>query len=970
MYRGSHPTSGADRRPSPPPAAMLVDMHRLPSIPSRPAPPPQFSSYSPYQRSNVAPSRPEIVPPSHPHHLRDPDANQNNAQQLPSLRTLLEPELLDNKLNDPSPRSGGGHPPLNSTVRYGSSSPTLKRRHDFDGYSHAHHESNAITSRAPPVLRHASTTSADVHSQPFSTTPASAGGSRPPEFHRHGSFGRQFHADSAAKVYRPASTMSAPSGPAELTGAHTNKSAHDDPMDISNSTTRRRPEGNTSRAPIRASRCVGQREIPGEGLCYVYEDGTYCRAVIDGEPVNPSWGITKAGKPRKRLAQACLTCREKKIKCEPGYPKCHQCAKSQRACRGSGLNQQPGMSNATEETSPSSSGPLFKTRSAELISPVAGPDNNNRPRTLEEHHRDHTRTVEAWPTGSPLKLRTFRPNSVATSRDMSVHSFDSDWSGSLNNQDPDDPRRGSHQDYLALQWEQDPHETNPVLTLHLLDLYFLHTGRATYGLFPRKPFLKWVETNNEKNQDQLMLLYSVLAMGSIFSNDPEKRSVGRRFAAIAAYATEKRFGKFTLQLCQSRLMLALYNFARGKAQEAWDFCGAGLRAISALKLNTEEGVKDLPEDSTGDLDYGFDRRTLEECCRRTFWSGFLMDVSSIAFTATTTIDFMLQQRYNGFCGGTLCVINPEDTFLHLPCLEHAYENSAPSDTPFFDFELLRPSSLSPISPSGPPALGQMAHLTLISAIWGEVLTFTSRAMHRPDSSYERLYEAFYAKTNERLEAWHAMLPSNLRNSPQNLDTSILEGYASTFLSLHALYHTTVLRLNRHVRVRALSMDKIARNIDRTFRHASMFLSVMHSLAPVNRQRRLPQTATGSDNISNFLFSIPFPGYALMVSIDALSSAGTISTLPNLIETLGTTASCLDELAQFWASARAQQKAVSQRVKELTQVLLNEEQGVRNGAFGQFWRMGESLESALGADDVCYRTDEGVLFGVVGDLTGR
>lgn len=74
--------------------------------------------------------------------------------------------------------------------------------------------------------------------------------------------------------------------------------------------------------------------MSGEGLCYIYEDGTYCRAIIDGEPVNPSWGITKAGKPRKRLAQACLTCREKKIKCEPGYPKCHQCAKSQRVCRG------------------------------------------------------------------------------------------------------------------------------------------------------------------------------------------------------------------------------------------------------------------------------------------------------------------------------------------------------------------------------------------------------------------------------------------------------------------------------------------------------------------------------------------------------------------------------------------------------------------------------------------------------------
>jgi hypothetical protein len=621
----------------------------------------------------------------------------------------------------------------------------------------------------------------------------------------------------------------------------------------------------------------------------------------------------------------------------------------------SGLNQL-GMSNASGETSPSSSTVLFKNQSSELANPVAGPD---KPRALEEH-RDPSRTVEAWNanTGSSFKPRNFRPNSVATSRDMSVHSVESDWSGSLNNQDTDDPRRGSHQDQLAVQWEQDPYETDPTLTMQLLDLYFLHAGRATYGIFPRQPFLTWVESNHEKTQDHRMLLYSILAMGSIFSNDPDKKALGKQFAAIAAYATEKRFGKFTLQLCQSRLMLALYNFARGKAQEAWDFCGAGLRALSALKLNTEEGITELA-DTSMDLDYGFDHRTLEECCRRTFWSGFLMDVSSTAFTATTTLDLIHQQRYNGFCGGTLCVINIEDTFLRLPCLETFFEASNPCDTPLFDFELL-----SRQAPSGPP-LGHMAYLTLISVIWGEVLTFTSRAVRRPEAVYERLYESFYAKTYERLDAWHNMLPANLQYTAQNLDQSIIDGYAGTFVSLHALYHTTVIRLNRHVRVNALPIEKVGRNIDHSFRNASNFLSMMHSLAAANRQRRLPSNAA-----SSFLFSTPFPGYALMLSIDVLSSAGTLPTLPALIETLGTTVSCVEELATFWASARVQQKAISARVKQLTEVALQEQQGVRNGSYGQFWRINEPLETAFGTDDVAYKASDQVLFEVVGSLTGR
>ncbi|GAB1314197.1 Glucose transport transcription regulator RGT1 [Madurella fahalii] len=80
-------------------------------------------------------------------------------------------------------------------------------------------------------------------------------------------------------------------------------------------------------------RFVRAAEVPGEGMCYFYDDGSHCKTVIDGEAVNAHWGVTKAGKPRKRLAIACITCREKKIKCEPDYPRCVQCEKFGRVCK-------------------------------------------------------------------------------------------------------------------------------------------------------------------------------------------------------------------------------------------------------------------------------------------------------------------------------------------------------------------------------------------------------------------------------------------------------------------------------------------------------------------------------------------------------------------------------------------------------------------------------------------------------------
>jgi hypothetical protein len=87
------------------------------------------------------------------------------------------------------------------------------------------------------------------------------------------------------------------------------------------------------KTPVRPA-VVDERIIEGEGLCFIYADGSYCPQTIDGTPVNANWGVTKAGRPRKRLALACLTCREKKIKCNPATEAmCDQCRKSGRECR-------------------------------------------------------------------------------------------------------------------------------------------------------------------------------------------------------------------------------------------------------------------------------------------------------------------------------------------------------------------------------------------------------------------------------------------------------------------------------------------------------------------------------------------------------------------------------------------------------------------------------------------------------------
>lgn len=83
----------------------------------------------------------------------------------------------------------------------------------------------------------------------------------------------------------------------------------------------------------KARKYLGIMKHPRESTFHVYEDGYRIPTHVNGETVNPNWGLTKANKPRKRSALACLDCREKKIKCEPGATECSQCEKVERLYR-------------------------------------------------------------------------------------------------------------------------------------------------------------------------------------------------------------------------------------------------------------------------------------------------------------------------------------------------------------------------------------------------------------------------------------------------------------------------------------------------------------------------------------------------------------------------------------------------------------------------------------------------------------
>lgn len=298
----------AEQKPERPANLSVPGTHPYQLPPPRTSAPLQFGSdpfLRPWNRSERGDEGEEMSGYS-----RGPGYQQAN-EQLPSVSQLLTPTAQLSRSPSPyNPRNFGIILPRSETVE------PLERLH----YS----ESNTPSKETRPVLYENPRANVDLMAspQPHSLPPISHISTR--------AIGR----DTPAYLsFNP--NPSRTSYPPSLHRQYSDESNDRTPVATApdaSSLGLFSATGKSAKAQVRPH-VVDERYIDGEGLCYIYADGTRCPKIIDGIPVNANWGITKAGKPRKRLAQACLTCREKKIKCHPNLPKCDQCQKSGRECR-------------------------------------------------------------------------------------------------------------------------------------------------------------------------------------------------------------------------------------------------------------------------------------------------------------------------------------------------------------------------------------------------------------------------------------------------------------------------------------------------------------------------------------------------------------------------------------------------------------------------------------------------------------
>ncbi|KAF6841650.1 fungal specific transcription factor [Colletotrichum plurivorum] len=632
-------------------------------------------------------------------------------------------------------------------------------------------------------------------------------------------------------------------------------------------------------------RFVRAAEVPGEGLCYFYDDGSHCKTVIDGENVNALWGVTKAGKPRKRLAIACVTCREKKIKCDPDYPRCVQCEKFGRQCKfknapRGGHNTSPSTPPAEPEDMRRLGGPMASAdmhRTGSASSAPVSPRTTLRQSSAEPpmpHKRMRLGYESYAPTmGEPMALSR-APDASRASISWQPH------------QPIALPR--IHEDVLSRAWQADPYVSDPESISSVISSFFVHNDSTLALRFlPETAFKSWVSGNaHKKSPEDLMLIYSILAIGVALSGAP--LTSAHEYAQVANYAQQRAAPG--LQLVQARLLLALYYMATSRTTEACDITSAAISAAASLQLNLE--LDRSIESSLEVFPYGLKKAGYEESRRRTYWACYVLE------------------RLNGMFPNRPSTLDDNDIFIRLPCETKCFEEQQESDAPYFP-------GLPQGSGKSNRQLSLWAYLVQLVSKWAHVMSEAYRtaqglrgdsatsedSREQPDDWHEPHAERHLARG---LDHWLESLPERFTYGRGNMDLAAQDGTLSTFLTIHLLYHHGMVKIHRNSQPpRRLSPALRLQYLERTREEATRVLDIVGALEALLQSRRTAISAPP-----------PFMSHVILEAADVLTAEGSLEDVSVLLDRLAVATAVVEAASTIWEASRVHRVALEQRMGAL------------------------------------------------------
>lgn len=433
---------------------------------------------------------------------------------------------------------------------------------------------------------------------------------------------------------------------------------------------------------------------------------------------------------------------------------------------------------------------------------------------------------------------------------------------------------------LNRAWRTDPYLSDPHSVRTVVSNFFVHLDSTVILRFvPEEAFKTWVASpSHRKSPEDLMLLYSVLAIGVALSGGP--KSIAFEYAQVAHHA-QRMTGASCLQLVQSRILLSLYYLSISRVHEANETISAAVATASCLQLNVE--LDETREAAMMTYPFGMSKTGHREARRRTFWSLFMLE------------------RVNGHFPDRLAMINAEDVYTRLPTdsqsLDHPVEGSMPPFDPY----------RSNFNAKNEHRFGISAYLVEMVHIWSDDLARIYRIARRGPSSQMETEQAAQ-RVLRRLQDWNRALPTGLAFTSSNLESAARAGNLGSFLTMHLLYSHAMIKLNRHtVATGHSSPQSKSIHVQRCFEHASNVLDISKALV---RLHRLGQTA-----------SAPPPMMAIVVTeaIDVLTASGRLSHLGDVIEDVRMAQGIVDAMGNIWEDSRHPREAIDGRLHTLLMI---------------------------------------------------
>ncbi|KAL4989607.1 fungal-specific transcription factor domain-containing protein [Aspergillus falconensis] len=301
--------------------------------------------------------------------------------------------------------------------------------------------------------------------------------------------------------------------------------------------------------------------------------------------------------------------------------------------------------------------------------------------------------------------------------------------------------------------------TPAALVLHLLDLHWSrqhHTFLLTY----RPTFMRELEHGGPYCSD--LLLYTVLACASKFSEQPDPETGQRFFARCDELLMHGGLlTQSSIPTVVALIMLGSTFIARGMTSKGWLYTGYAMRMIYDLDLHTETGFE-IRRDNIEQI----------EIRRRVFWGAFICEkLQSLYLGRPPTIrlqDMNVPQEFL-------------DTFEELEPWQPYSDGESRNGTG----DALASSALPPTY-----SVSVFQQLCLLSQIMAQII---DRVYFVGSNTSKTLHEI--RPLDDALSAWYRDLPAHLTYEPWTAD-STPPMVAPNRIILLTTYHSLIILLHR------------------------------------------------------------------------------------------------------------------------------------------------------------------------------